>query len=51
VSAPRRDDPGKDQLPVSPRALGVVFGLWITLMIVLAFVVVPLLFATCSPAS
>ena len=51
MSPSGRDDREKDRLPVSPRALGVAFGLWITLMVILAFVVVPLLFANCVPAS
>ena len=45
----RLRDEGERGLPVSPRALGIVFGAWIALMLVLAFVVVPALFASCTP--
>lgn len=51
MSRRQHDDREKEQLPVSPRALGVAFGLWITFMVLLAFVVVPFLFATCAPPS
>jgi hypothetical protein len=34
--------------PLPPVATGIALGLWIALMLVLAFVVVPLLFGTCS---
>ena len=38
-----------DRSPLPPVATGIVFGLWIALMLVLAFVVVPLLFGLCAP--
>ncbi len=44
-----RDD--DDRLPVSPRALGVAFGIWVTLMLVLGLVVIPALFALCRPSA
>lgn len=47
----RRRDERDEGLPVSPRALGIAFGMWIALMLVLAFVVVPALFASCTPGS
>ncbi len=37
--------------PISPKALGIAFGIWITAMLVLAFVVVPTAFGSCAPPS
>lgn len=37
--------------PLPPVATGVALGLWIALMLVLAFVIVPTLFASCQPAA
>lgn len=34
-----------------PKATGLVLGLWITVMLVLALVVVPALFSTCTGAA
>jgi len=42
---PLADD--KQRSPLSPVATGIALGMWIALMLVLAFVVVPLLFGTC----
>jgi hypothetical protein len=39
----------KERSPLPPVAAGIVFGLWIALMLALAFVVVPLLFGICAP--
>ena len=39
----------EERSPLAPVATGIVFGLWIALMLVLAFVVVPLLFGLCAP--
>jgi len=39
----------RERSPLPPVATGIVFGLWIALMLVLAFVVVPLLFGLCAP--
>ena len=39
------DEPGS---PLPLRATGIVFGIWITGLVVLAFVVVPAIFATCA---
>ena len=47
-----RRDTGKVEKPGSPlplRATAIVLALWITGLVVLAFVVVPALFATCMP--
>lgn len=38
----------KDAAPFPPLATGVALGLWIALMLVLAFVIVPTMFASCS---
>ena len=35
--------------PPSPTATGIALGIWIAVMLVLAFVVVPTVFATCAP--
>lgn len=39
----------KEHSPLPPVATGIVFGLWIALMLVLAFVVVPALFGMFAP--
>lgn len=39
----------KEHSPVSPVATGIALGLWIALMLVLAFVVVPALFGMYAP--
>jgi hypothetical protein len=38
----------REPSPLPPVATGIALGLWIALMLVLAFVVVPLLFSTCG---
>jgi len=38
----------RERSPLPPVATGIALGLWIALMLVLAFVVVPLLFGMCS---
>jgi hypothetical protein len=43
---PLADDTQRSPLP--PVATGVALGIWIAVMLVLAFVVVPLLFGTCT---
>lgn len=35
--------------PLPIRATTIVLGLWISTFVILAFVVVPMLFATCAP--
>jgi len=45
--SPLADD--RERSPLPPVATGIALGLWIALMLVLAFVVVPLLFGTCAP--
>ena len=42
-------DDEKERSPLPPVATGIVFGLWIALMLILAFIVVPALFAMCAP--
>lgn len=32
-----------------PAAVGIALGIWISVMLVLAFIVVPLLFSRCTP--
>ncbi len=39
-----------ERTPLSARALGIAFGIWITAMLLLAFVVVPAIFASCQPS-
>jgi hypothetical protein len=41
----------KEPSPLPPVATGIALGLWIALMLVLAFVVVPLLFSMCGTPS
>lgn len=45
---PPVSDPEKGS-PLPLRATGIVLSAWVVGMVVLAFVVVPLLFATCFP--
>lgn len=44
---PLADD--KERSPLPPVPTGIALGLWIALMLVLAFVVVPTLFGMCMP--
>jgi hypothetical protein len=48
----RRDQGGvgKTGSPLPLRATSIVLALWITGLVILAFVVVPAVFATCGPA-
>ena len=48
----RRDQGDVDRRgsPLPLRATSLVLALWITGLVILAFVVVPALFATCGPA-
>jgi len=39
----------RDRSPLPPVATGIALGLWIALMLVLAFVVVPALFGMFAP--
>jgi hypothetical protein len=41
----------REPSPLPPVATGIALGLWIALMLVLAFVVVPLLFGMCAAPS
>jgi hypothetical protein len=41
----------KEPSPLPPVATGIALGLWIALMLFLAFVVVPLLFSMCGAPS
>lgn len=45
----RRGDPERPFVPV--RATAIVLSAWVTVLLILAFGIVPLLFATCGPAS
>jgi hypothetical protein len=38
----------KERSPLPPVATGIALGIWIALMLVLAFVVVPALFGMCT---
>ena len=42
-------DGNKERSPLPPVATGIALGLWIALMLVLAFVVVPALFGMFAP--
>jgi hypothetical protein len=44
---PLADDKGRSPLP--PVATGIALGLWIAVMLVLAFVIVPALFGMFAP--
>ncbi|HEV2011990.1 MAG TPA: hypothetical protein VGS17_13295 [Candidatus Limnocylindria bacterium] len=44
---PRDVEDRRQPLPL--RATGIVLAIWVTGLVVLAFVVVPALFATCGP--
>lgn len=35
-------------LPISPTAVGIGIGIWISVFLILAFVVVPILFGQCT---
>jgi hypothetical protein len=39
----------QESQPLPLRATGIVLSLWVGILVVLAFVVVPILFATCMP--
>jgi hypothetical protein len=40
----------REEPPLPPRATGMFLGLWVVVLLLLAFVVVPQLFAFCGPA-
>jgi hypothetical protein len=42
-----KDDREKAPLPI--RATGIVLGLWMALLLTLAFFIVPAMFSTCYP--
>jgi len=47
-----RRDPRKvvqESQPLPLRATGIVLSLWVGVLVILAFVAVPILFATCGP--
>jgi hypothetical protein len=44
---PRQLDDAGQPLPL--RATGIVLSLWVGILVLLAFVIVPILFATCGP--
>lgn len=35
--------------PLPPKATGIVLGLWMAVMLALAFLVIPALFGSCAP--
>jgi hypothetical protein len=39
----------REQSPLPLRATGIVLGIWMAVLLVIAFVVVPALFASCLP--
>ena len=39
----------KEEPPLPPRATGIFLGVWVAVLLILAFVVVPELFAACIP--
>ena len=39
----------KDGGPLPPLATAIVLGVWISAMLILAFLVVPIAFASCTP--
>jgi hypothetical protein len=39
----------KREPPLPPTATGIALGIWITLMLILALVIVPTIFALCAP--
>ena len=41
--------PRKEEPALPPKATGIFLGLWIVVLLVLAFVVVPEIFAACIP--
>ncbi len=43
--------PDREESPLPLRATGIALGLWIALMLILAFVAVPTLFARCAPGA
>ncbi len=45
---PPLSDEDERRSPLPPVATGIALGLWIALMLVLAFVVVPTLFGMCA---
>jgi hypothetical protein len=45
----RRQEVEKEGSGLPPLATGITLGLWIVAMLVMAFVVVPTLFASCLP--
>jgi hypothetical protein len=40
----------REEPPLPARATGLFLGLWVAVLLLLAFVVVPQLFALCGPA-
>ena len=47
-----RKDKDHERQPLPPLATGIALGLWISAMLLLAFLIVPTLFASCVvPAS
>ncbi len=41
----------KEEPPLPPRATGVFLGIWVAVLLIVAFLIVPALFSTCVPQS
>lgn len=39
----------REEPPLPPRLTGVILGVWMTVLLILALVVVPTVFAVCAP--
>ncbi|HEV8230548.1 MAG TPA: hypothetical protein VGQ86_11360 [Candidatus Limnocylindria bacterium] len=46
---PSLGDDERGRSPISPVATGIALGLWVALMLIIAFVIVPTLFSLCAP--
>jgi hypothetical protein len=45
-----RQEPEREGSPLPARATGIFLGVWIAVLLILAFVVVPNMFAACMPS-
>ena len=41
----------REEPPLPPRATGIFLGLWMAALLLLAFVIVPQIFAVCAPVA
>jgi hypothetical protein len=46
----RRDEDVGEGSPLSARALGIALGIWTGVLVAIAFVIVPMVFALCAPS-